>query len=123
MQDAALKPACVTGFKWHCGSHHKVKQNTHCPDIYVLTNVAFLFKQLRGCIRRRTTGCVEDIAEAAGCTKTKITHFNAVCAGVKDILSLQVPVDDIIIMLEKEKERLLKLFYNLITDSSTFFKI
>lgn len=30
-------------------------------------------------------------------------------------------MDDIIIMLEKEKERLLKLFYNLITDSSTFF--
>lgn len=32
-------------------------------------------------------------------------------------------MDDIIIMLEKEKERLFKLFYNLITDSSTFFKI
>lgn len=31
-------------------------------------------------------------------------------------------MDDIIIMLEKEKERLLKLFYNLITDSSTFLR-
>ena len=40
---------------------------------------------------------------AAECAETKVTHFNAVGAGVEDILCLQVPVDDITIMLGKEK--------------------
>lgn len=46
---------------------------------------------------------MQDIARAAKRAKTKVTHFNAVSAGVEDILCLQVPVDNIVIMLEKEK--------------------
>lgn len=46
---------------------------------------------------------MKDIAGAARRAETKVPYFNAVCACVEDILSLQVPVDDMIIMLEEER--------------------
>lgn len=77
----------------------------------MLTTVSFVFEQLRGRVRRRATESVEDVAGAADCAKTKVTHFNTVGAGVENILSLQVPVDNIVIMLGKrENRRVLKTF-------------
>lgn len=48
---------------------------------------------------------MKDIDGTAVCAETKVPHFNAVGAGVEDVLSLQVPVHNIIIMLGKGEKR------------------
>lgn len=51
---------------------------------------------------------MKDIDGTAVCAETKVPHFNAVGAGVEDVLSLQVPVHNIIIMLGKGEKRRVK---------------
>lgn len=105
LQDACLQQVCAGSSKWHCGSHHEVKQDTQCPQIHVLAHVTLLLEQLRRCVRQRATECMKEINWAAECAETKVAHFNAVSAGVEDVLRLQVPVHNIIIMLQKGEEK------------------
>lgn len=88
LQDTSLQSLGGGSLKWHCCSHHKIKQNSQGPDICVLSNIASLFEKLRRCIRWRATECVKYVTGAATCAKAKVPYFNAVCVGVKHILSL-----------------------------------
>lgn len=88
LQDAKSNPARVCSFKRHSASHHEVEQDAQSPGVCILTNISLSFKQLRGCIGQRAAERVQDITGRAECAETKVPHFNAVGAGVEDVLSL-----------------------------------
>lgn len=100
------------------GCRHEVQQDAQSPDVHQRPDVTLVSKELWGGVGWRTTERCQVVAGFAFSTETKVTHFNAVGGGVEDVFSLQVAVDDVVVVLKgvKRKKCLLDSFIWLVNE-------
>lgn len=99
-EDAEAQSSQTRAVKGERGRHHEVQQDAQSPNVHQRSDVTLVPKEFRGGVRRRAAEGGEDVGGFAFSTEAKVTHFDAVCGGVEDIFSLQVPVDDVVVMLK-----------------------
>lgn len=100
-EDAEAQSSQTRAVKGERRCHHEVQQDAQSPDVHQRSDVTLVPKEFRGGVRRRAAEGGEDVGGLAFSTEAKVTHFDAVCGGVEDIFSLQVPVDDVVVMLKQ----------------------
>lgn len=107
IQDVALQLGHRFGTEGHGAGHHEEEHDPECPDVHANTYVVFVSEELRGSIRGRTAEGVEGLVATADGAEAKVSHFNTGATRVKNILCFQVSVNDVIVMLQNDKEKLL----------------
>ncbi len=107
IQDVALQLGHRLSTEGHGAGHHEEEHDPQGPDVYTSTNVELVPEELRSSIRGRTAEGVEGLVAAADGAEAKVSHFNAGATGVKNVLCFQVSVNDVIVVLQNKKDKLL----------------
>ena len=104
LQDGAAHLLQVGAGEGQGAAHHEVQQDAQGPDVGILAHVDLLSEELGGGVGRGAAGGAEGVAAAAGGAEAKVAHLDAAAGRVEDVLRLQVPVDDVVVVLWQEKK-------------------
>lgn len=111
-EDTEAKSSHARAVEGKRGRHHEVQQDAQSPNIHQWSDVTLVPKEFRGRVGRRAAEGGENVGGFAFSAETKVAHLDAVCGGVEDIFSLQVPVDDVVVMLKiKDKKKNCRISY------------
>lgn len=99
-QDAEAQSSQIRAVKGERGRHHEVQQDAKSPNVHQRSDVTLVPEEFGGGVGRRAAEGGEDVGGFAFSTETEVAHLDAVCGGVEDVFSLQVPVDDVVVMLK-----------------------
>lgn len=102
VNDAAPQLSHGLSSEWHGAGNHEKEQNTHGPYVHWRTQVTLVPEELRRSVRGRTAERVQGVAAAGDSSaESKVSNFDTAAAAEQNILSLQVPMDDAAVVLQK----------------------
>lgn len=104
-EDTEAQSSHARAIEGERGRHHEVQQDAQGPNIHQWSDVTLVPKEFRGRVGRRAAEGGENVGGFAFSAETKVAHLDAVCGGVEDIFSLQVPMDDVVVMLKIKKKK------------------
>lgn len=109
LQDAAAQLVDGVGPEGHGPRHHEEEEDPHGPDVHRRPHIVIIAEELGGSVGGRATEGVQDVAPVLDPgAEAKVGHFDTGITGEEHILSLQISMDDIIVMLEAQKEVLIQ---------------
>lgn len=80
--------------KWHLSTDQDIENDTKTPDVYFRPCVLFGLEELGGGKVQTTAECLELVPRREEVAKPKINNFNVPSLADKNVLDLEVTVDD-----------------------------
>ena len=97
-KDLFVQIGCIWIFKRQVSTNKRIKDDTTAPDVNLGSKIALACNHLRSCVAWGATGCLECLTIFVCIAQAKINNFDIFIMGQKQILRLQIPMDDLQLM-------------------------